>query len=171
MKHFANPLCLIATTLSLGACAQLGMGQPEDARTAGADGNRVLVQTEGAVTGSLGATPPPPQAARTQEALDTTTPQQRAAAAAPAATGVQPLGSTVVSLGSPTEPGFWLKTPLVQTQMQGRVTNKANGKSAAVTLIPIEGPPTGGSRMSLPAMRLIEASVTDLTEIEVTSGG
>ncbi len=114
------------------------------------------------------AAPPPPKAAKTAEALDTTTPEQRAAAAAPAATPTKALGKTVATLGSPTEPGLWLKTPLVSSEQKGRVTNPANGKSSVVTLIPIDGPATAGSRMSLAAMRLIEASLTDLTEVEVS---
>ena len=59
----------------------------------------------------------------------------------------------------------------MKSETKGRVTNKANGKSSAVTLIPIGGPATGGSRLSLPAMRLIEAPLTELTELEVTLGG
>lgn len=117
------------------------------------------------------AAPPPPPAARTQEALDTTTPEQRAAATAPPDAPSKVLGRTVVSLGSPTEPGLWLKTPLVSEEVQGRVTNPANGKSSLVTLIPLEGPATAGSRMSLPAMRLIEVSLTDLSEVEVALEG
>jgi hypothetical protein len=77
----------------------------------------------------------------------------------------------VASLGSPSEPGFWLKTPLVAQQAEGRVTNPATGQSANVTLIPIDGPPTAGSRLSLPAMRLIGAVLTDLTTIEVSISG
>ena len=77
----------------------------------------------------------------------------------------------MVSLGSATEPGLWLKTPLVDAQQPGRVTNPATGKSAAVTLIPLEGPATAGSRMSLPALRLIGASLTDLTTVEVSTEG
>jgi hypothetical protein len=120
----------------------------------------------------LTSAPRPPASARTQAALDTTTPEQRRQAATPAAqSAAQQLGSTVASLGTPAEPGFWLKTPLVKTQAQGRVTNKANGKSSAVTLIPIDGPTTGGSRLSLPAMRLIEAPLTDLAELDVTQDG
>lgn len=113
------------------------------------------------------AAPPPPPAATTAEALDTTTPEQRAAATAAPSAPTSALGTTVVSLGSPTEPGLWLKTPLVDAERQGRVTNPANGKSSLVTLIPLDGPPTAGSRMSLAALRLIEASLTDLTEVEV----
>lgn len=116
------------------------------------------------------AAPPPPPAAQTAAALDTTTPEQRAAASAPAAKTTA-LGKTIASLGSPSEPGLWLKTPLVDKEQQGRVTNPANGKSSLVTLIPIEGPATGGSRMSLSAMRLIGASLTDLTEVTVSVDG
>jgi hypothetical protein len=117
------------------------------------------------------AAPPPPPAARTAEALDTTTPEQRAAAAAPAASGGMVLGTTIVSLGSPTEPGLWIKTPLVKAEAAGRVTNPATGKSSAVTLIPIPGEATAGSRMSLAALRLIGASLTDLTTVEVALEG
>lgn len=117
------------------------------------------------------AAPPPPPSATTAAALDTTTAAQRAAAAAPPETPSTALGQTIVSLGSPTEPGLWLKTPLVSSEQQGRVTNPANGKSSLVTLIPIDGPNTAGSRMSLAAMRLIEVSLTDLTEVEVSLAG
>ncbi|MEX3315811.1 hypothetical protein [Sulfitobacter sp. PS-8MA] len=109
--------------------------------------------------------------ANTADSLDSTTKAQREAAAeAPAAPGAT-LGETIVSLGSATEPGLWLKTPLVSREQPGRVTNPATGKSATVTLIPIEGPPTAGSRMSLPALRLIGASLTDLTPVEVSAAG
>lgn len=113
------------------------------------------------------AAPPPPPAARTAEALDTTTPEQRAAASAPSTGLVNGLGTTIVSLGSPTEPGLWMKTPLVKTKSQGRVTNPKTRKSARVTLIPIEGSSTAGSRLSLAALRLINASLSDLTMVEV----
>ncbi|MFG6582507.1 hypothetical protein [Sulfitobacter sp. 1A12779] len=121
------------------------------------------------------ATPPAASpiatAGSSAEALDTTTAAEREAATrAPASAGAA-LGSTVVSLGSATEPGLWLKTPLVDAEQPGRVTNPATGKSAAVTLIPLEGPATAGSRMSLPALRLIGASLTDLTTVEVSTEG
>ncbi|MGC1505148.1 MAG: hypothetical protein WA782_13550 [Sulfitobacter sp.] len=125
------------------------------------------VEVETAVLVPATAAPPPPPAARTVEALDTTTPEQRAAAIAPPKTPSKALGKTVVSLGSPTEPGLWVKTPMVKSEAQGRVTNPANGKSSLVTLLPLDGPATAGSRMSLPALRLIGASLTDLTEVEI----
>ncbi|XDA96810.1 hypothetical protein AB1M95_11805 [Sulfitobacter sp. LCG007] len=121
-------------------------------------------------TGPDGA-PPPPANARTAEQFDTTSAEERAAATRPKAAAARRLGSTVVSLGSPSVPGFWLETPLVGTQTPGRVTNPDTGRSAAVTLIPIDGPATAGSRLSLPAMRLIGASLAELTTIEVSSEG
>lgn len=118
------------------------------------------------------AAPPPPPEAQTAEALDTTTPEQRAqAAAVPLTAPSTLLGTTVVSLGSPTEPGLWLKTPLVQEPGQGRVTNPATGKTSLVSLIPLEGEATAGSRMSIGALRLIGASLTALTEVEVALEG
>ncbi len=165
-------LFVVPLTLSLNGCTQLGRGQPEDSmlRTAATPD---ASEAQSAADPALTSAPPPPAAARTQEALDTTSAAQRAQAAAPAKPEApsKVLGTTIASLGSPTEPGFWLKTPLVKTETKGRVTNKSNGKSSAVTLIPIGGPATGGSRMSLPAMRLIEASLTDLTEVEVALEG
>ncbi len=128
-------------------------------------------EVETAALAPATAAPPPPPAARTVEALDTTTPEQRAAAVAPAQSPSKTLGKTVVSLGSPTEPGLWMKTPLVKDEAQGRVTNPANGKSSLVTLLPLDGPSTAGSRMSLPALRLIGASLTDLTEVQVALEG
>ncbi len=160
----------------LSGCAGFDRFVPAGMRRGPAPAEAALpaaTPVEAAVLAPATAAPPPPPAARTAEALDTTTPEQRAAAAAPAApeASTSALGSTVVSLGSPTEPGLWLKTPLVKAEAQGRVTNPANGKSSLVTLIPLDGPSTAGSRMSLAALRLIEASLTDLTEVQVALEG
>ena len=102
------------------------------------------------------------------EALDTTTEAERAAATAPD-TGGAALGQTVASLGDPTEPGFWLKTPLVQSETPGRVET-AGGASVQVTLIPIEGADTAGSRLSLAAMRALGLGLTDLPTVSVFRG-
>lgn len=166
-----------ALVVSLAGCSdfasRFGLGQG-NARGGDAPSDPFVadeaVETQ-AVLAPETAAPPPPPSAQTAEALDTTTPEQRAAAAAPAEAPSKVLGKTVASLGSPTEPGLWLKTPLVSSEQQGRVTNPSNGKSSVVTLIPIEGPDTAGSRMSLAALRLIEASLTDLTEVEVALEG
>ncbi|WP_226621628.1 hypothetical protein [Alloyangia pacifica] len=112
----------------------------------------------------------PPATARTEEQFDTTSAEERAAAAAPSSSGRE-LGSTVASLGDPAEPGFWLETPMVSSVTQGRVVYPATGKSAQVELRPIEGPASGGSRISLAAMRLIGAALTDLPTLTVYAGG
>lgn len=114
----------------------------------------------------------PPAGARTVEQFDTTTPEERVAATAPVEpAGERSLGTTVASLGEVAEAGFWLKTPLVTERTRGRVLNPASGKSAQVDLIPIDGPASAGSRISLAAMRLLEASLTDLPTVEVFTGG
>ncbi len=170
-----SAVCVTLTgCVGLGSMAErVGLGGKKPAPVAGPLDPFVPVEpgvTETTLAPATAA-PPPPPAARTVEALDTTTPQQRAAAVAPPQAPSKELGITVVSLGSPTEPGLWLKTPLVKVEAQGRVTNPANGRSSLVTLIPLDGPVTAGSRMSLPALRLIEASLTDLTEVMVALEG
>ena len=112
----------------------------------------------------------PPQNARTVEEFDTTTVEERVEAAAPA-TGGSSLGTTIASLGDPTRAGFWLETPLVDAPSKGRVVFPGSGKSAQVDLIPIDAPDGAGSRISLAAMRLIEAPLTDLPTVEVFLDG
>lgn len=114
----------------------------------------------------LSAATPPPAAATTAAAFDTVSAEEKAAATAPVAVAGS-LGLTVASLGSPSEPGLWMKTPLVSSEMQGRVVYPANGKSVTVTLIPIDGPKTAGSRLSLPAFQVLGAPLTGLPELEV----
>ncbi len=156
---------------ALSGCASLsdslGLGRGATKPTAAPAPSEAAAPAPAAQTS---AAPELTSGANTADSLDTTTAEEREAATqAPASAGTV-LGETVVSLGSATEPGLWLKTPLVDREQPGRVTNPATGKSAAVTLIPIEGPPTAGSRMSLPALRLIGASLTDLTPVEVAAG-
>ena len=179
MKHIVLISLLV---LSVSGCAgmmdKIGISLPgQDASSEPANNAPLdpFVSSEHATADATLApettAPPPPPNAQSAEALDTTTAEQRAAAVAPTAAPTRDLGRTVASLGSPTEPGLWLKTPLVKTEAQGRVINPANGKSSLVTLIPLDGPATGGSRMSLSAMRLIGASLTDLTEVTVALEG
>ena len=109
-------------------------------------------------------------AARTPEALDTTTEAERRAAradAASAAAGATDLGTTIASLGAPGEPGFWLRTPLVDSPAKGRLDYPANGTSVVVDLIPLEAEKGAGSQISLAAMRLLEADLTGLPELRV----
>ena len=119
---------------------------------------------ETATTSSVGV-----PAAQSATALNTTTPAERTKAAAAPASAERRLGTTVASLGDPSQPGFWVKTPLVQSETDGRVVNPANGKSAKVRLIPL-GSAGGGSQVSLPALQLIGVSLTDLPTLEIYSG-
>lgn len=109
--------------------------------------------------------PPPPPTARTVEQFDTTSAEDRAAAVTPPIGGERRLGTTVASLGSPTDPGIWFKTPLVSEVTQGRV--EYNGNSVIVELRPSGGAQGTGSQISLAAMRLIEAPLTGLLEVTV----
>ena len=77
------------------------------------------------------------------------------------------LGVTIASLGDATQPGFWLRTPLVTAAQKGRVSYAATGRSVDVDLIPIEGAETAGSRISLQAMMALGAGLTDLPELTV----
>lgn len=79
------------------------------------------------------------------------------------------LGTTIASLGSPTEPGIWLDTPLTDTLEQGRAAWRDN--SVNLELRPSGGEVGAGSEMSLAAMRLLEIPLTDLPEISVYRRG
>ncbi len=110
--------------------------------------------------------PPPPPNARTADQFDTTSAEDRATAtASTAVAGERRLGTTIASLGSPTDPGIWFKTPLVSSVTQGRVVY--NGTSVNMELRPSGGVPGQGSQISLAAMRLIGAPLTGLPEVTV----
>lgn len=109
--------------------------------------------------------PPPSSSARTVEQFDTTSAEDRAAAVAVPSGAERRLGASIASLGSPTEPGIWFKTPLVTEVTQGRVVYQ--GKSVNVELRPSGGAAGSGSQISLAAMRLIEAPLTGLPEVTV----
>ncbi|MDD8023354.1 MAG: D-galactarate dehydratase [Paracoccaceae bacterium] len=147
---------LMGATLVLADCGALGLGG-----TPGAAPAPLLAAPE-AVT----VAPLPKPTARVAEEFDTTTPAQRAAAAAAPLAAETRLGTTIASLGDPTDPGFWLKTPLVSAPAKGRVA-VAGGASAQVDLLPLAGAPGAGSQISLPALRLLGMALTDLPELTV----
>ena len=105
---------------------------------------------------------PPPVGANTAATLDTTTEAQRAAAVAAPVAGARELGKVTVALGSPAEPGFWLRTPLVTAPSKGKVVT-ASGASVAVDL----QPGSGGALLSLAAYRALGLALTDLPEVTV----
>ncbi len=109
----------------------------------------------------LGAPPPPAAEAAPVELASV---EEDVAPPAPAGR----LGTTIASLGSPTEPGLWLETPLVDAPTSGRI--EYNGQSVAVQLRPSGGEPGSGSQISVEAMRAIGATLTSLPELVVFSG-
>ena len=110
----------------------------------------------------------PPSSARTAEEFDTTTAEQRATATAvPARGGEARLGTTIISLGPPAEPGLWLRTGLVSEKVTGRVEYPQTGASVTLELRPSGAAATGGSEISLAAMRLLGVPLTALPEVIV----
>ncbi|MCC1494382.1 hypothetical protein [Cognatishimia sp. F0-27] len=163
-----------AVLLTMAGCGDLALLPQTPAQEPAEDpAAEAIVPEPEPVANPVVDAPPPPKDARTEEQFDTTTAEERAeAAAAPAEPeGERKLGDTVASLGDPARPGFWIETPLVSAPGRGRVFYAVTGKSAQVDLIPADGPATGGSRLSLAAMRLIEAPLTDLPTVEVYTGG
>jgi hypothetical protein len=110
--------------------------------------------------------PPPPPTAKTVEQFDTTSEDDRAAAVAVTVAALETdLGLTIASLGPPAEPGIWLKTPLVTSLSEGRITYQ--GTSVNVELRPSGGAAGSGSQISLAAMRLLGVPLTSLPELRV----
>lgn len=172
MKHVYYSGIAVLTAIALSGCgdtfsAGLRVAKPEVVEATAVQGNTGTRPVERPKP-SQPAVPKPVKSAQTAEQFDTTTSAQRAEAveAAPAG-GERKLGATVGSLGNPAEPGFWLKTPLVTTAAKGRVEYPASGKSVSVNLIPIDGPKTAGSRVSLAALRLLGAPLTGLPDLIV----
>ena len=106
-----------------------------------------------------------PASARTVASLDASA-AEKAAASQPAAAGAS-LGRTIASLGDATKGGFWIRTPLVKEPGKGRVVDRATGKSVNVDLIPLPGPASAGSQVSLSVLTTLGVGLTDLPEIEV----
>lgn len=147
----------LPTLLIVAGCILAGCAETSDGPTA---------QEVAPATGAEAAAPP--TTAETVEDFDTTTAEERAEAATPVGTATeQVLGTTVASLGDPADPGFWAETPLVQETRQGRLTYSATGQSVSVQLRPSGGAPGSGTRVSLPAMRVLGAPLTALPELTV----
>jgi hypothetical protein len=94
-------------------------------------------------------------------ALDTTSDAEKTAAlAAPASAEGGVLGSQVVALGSPADPGLWVQTSLVTSVTMGSV-KAPNGQTLAVEL----RPGTGAALMSLAAYQALGIALTELPEL------
>ena len=166
MRMSSTPIRLLSTAglaLSLGLAGCAISRGPSNADLAPAEGQIRPMPRPGG--GSV-----PGADAVTAEQFDTTTEAERAAALAGPSGGEARVGRTVATLGNPADPGFWLETPLVASPRQGRVVSVATGESVQVELRPIEGDPGAGSRISLPALRLLGVGLTGLHELDVFAG-
>lgn len=148
---------LLAAGLILSGC---GLFQGRDAPAESAAAERVSVTPPAPVAQRLPGT----AAARSAADLDTTTAAERAAALGAGPVAGQELGRVRVSLGSPAEQGFWLKSPLVADVRQGSVT-LPGGPTVAVELRPGEG----AAQLSLAAFRALGLPLTGLPEVIVTA--
>ena len=106
--------------------------------------------------------PPVTPLARSAAALDTSTDAQRSAALQAGPGAGQDLGRVTVTLGNPTEQGFWLRSALVTTPAKGRVTTD-QGASVSVDLLP----GTAGAQLSLAAFRTLGLPLTGLPSVTV----
>ena len=148
---------LVAVVLVLSACGRFDVPNPfEKQDPPGISPPVVLVEEEESIVLGSGG--------QNVETFDQTPASE--IAAAENVSGGNALGNTVASLGDVTEPGLWLKTPLVKAQTPGRVESEG-GASLAVMLIPIEGEISAGSRISLAAMRGLGLGLTDLPTLSV----
>ena len=162
---YVIPLAL----LSLGACTQAQFQELFPPQGGAEDVVPASVVTD-VPPATLDPTPPPPPppTANTAAEFDTTTAEDRAAAlAVPEPAGETSLGTTLATLGDPSDPGIWLLTPLVSELVMGRVEVPGTGKTAVMELRPSGGEPGSGSEISLPAMRLLEIPLTAIQELAV----
>ena len=159
-------LMILAIAFGVAGCGQL---VPESFISSGAADGQTRPQARPPEL--AGGAPVPSPTARTVEEFDTASQEAREEAASTEGGPGELIGVTVVSLGDPARPGFWIETPLVTKVASGRVVNPDNGQAVQVDLLPIDGPDTAGSRMSLAAMRLVGLPLAGLTEVEVYSGG
>lgn len=71
------------------------------------------------------------------------------------------IGATVASLGDATQPGIWIKTPLVTAPQRGMIVT-ASGATVEADFIPLMASDTAGSQISIAAMLALGLSLTDL---------
>ncbi|WP_259966828.1 hypothetical protein [Leisingera caerulea] len=88
----------------------------------------------------------------------------------PAAPSFRGSATTVASLGDPSVPGMWMETPLVAAEQQALIRTGRNTE-AVVTLKPVPGAESGGSRLSISAMRALGLPLTELAEVQVLPAG
>ena len=161
-----KPILFLLPLLALAACAM-----PDALRAPAAPPRTAAATVTAAPTAPGAATPVAegalqrPASSRSVAQLDASAAEKAAATQPVAVTGS--LGTTIASLGDATEGGFWIKTPLVTSPGKGRIVDSATGRAVNVDLIPLAGPASAGSQVSLPALTTLGVDLTDLPELEV----
>ena len=148
-RPFARSALLLSltTVAALAGCAQLRSGAGD--------------------TSAAGAPAPAPAAGETASDTDQTAIADVAAAGiAPVSGGV--LGQQTVALGSPTDPGLWVKTALVSADTPGTVRS-GSGDPVAVTLRPLDG--EGGAQASLSALQALGLPLAGLHPVTLARAG
>ncbi len=141
-------LPLVVSGLLLGGCTDLGL-------------------LNGGLFSSEPPAPPQPVIEVRVATADTIKPRPRPArtrVTVPAQPGE--IGRSTISLGSPTEPGLWIETPLVTAERPAVATVPETGRSTAVTLRP---GPAGGARASLQTLLALGLSPAALAEVVLTA--
>ena len=161
---------VLALTTAFSGCEQLQRLEQRVNLELGGSALPELTPSETSGAEGPADAPVPATGVQTAASLDHSSDAERSAARRVSSAGTA-LGETVASLGNPAEQGFWLKTPLVTVETKGVVTDRTTGRSASVTLLPIDGPATAGSRISLAALRVLEAPLTALVTLSVRRGG
>ncbi|MBQ4823767.1 MULTISPECIES: hypothetical protein [unclassified Leisingera] len=127
------------------------------------------IQLNSSILGGQGA----PAAAELQDPVLQPAPGVDAAEAdpaLPAAPSFRGSATTVASLGDPSLPGLWMETPLVAAEQQALVRTSRNTQ-VVLTLKPAPGAESGGSRLSIGAMRALSLPLTELAEVQVLPAG
>jgi hypothetical protein len=101
------------------------------------------------------------------DAAKVTESELKVATAKPIAPPERDLGKTVASLGLLDDAGFWMQTPLVQEETEGRVVYLKTDASINLRLIPNGATPGSGSQISIAAMNVLGISIVDLAELQV----
>ena len=79
----------------------------------------------------------------------------------------QDKGTTIASLGLLDRSGFWMATPLVKSESEGRAVYLKTGASVNLTLVPNGAAPGSGSQISVTAMQILGIPLTELAELQV----
>ena len=165
-----HPVFVVLLVFALSGCQQLSRLSGPDLRDAGTvdvavrppDAGTPRPQARpGSAAAGLGSTGLRP------EQLDQTSATERAAALAPPAARTQFLGESLASLGSPADPGLWLRTGLVTSVTPGRIELAQGEGSLRVELRPSGAPAGGGSQLSLAAFTTLSLPLTQLVTVRV----